>query len=342
MDLMQWLLEEDTPGVALLARRHLLDEDPHSRRMRSLRRRCNDYGPVARMIKGVGQAIRAGDYQKYKGAYWTFLFLAEMQADGRDKNIRKLAEHVLDRQLGNGGFSPSGQPGMEIACLTANVLRSAVHFGYGDDQRVRAGYRRLMERILPHGGVPCIILNYVLQTSCKMTIPQTLRCMAIAPDGLSKKDVKKTRETLVQDMLDVGVYRYVRPDFKTFDAAMKKRPKGVTGKAFREQWLADSKVKKSELLPKAGWLKFRFPRSYNPDLIEAMVSLVELGVKQTAVLDDGLDQIERKRTKDGVWKMDESLNGKMLANVEQRGRPSKWITVRALQVLRHFGREAGL
>jgi hypothetical protein len=34
--------------------------------------------------------------------------------------------------------------------------------------------------------------------------------------------------------------------------------------------------------------------------------------------------------------MRNSLNGKMYGDVEAKGRPSKWITLRALQVLEHF------
>jgi hypothetical protein len=35
--------------------------------------------------------------------------------------------------------------------------------------------------------------------------------------------------------------------------------------------------------------------------------------------------------------MDKSLNGQMWADVEVKGKPSKWITLFALIVLDHFG-----
>jgi len=38
----------------------------------------------------------------------------------------------------------------------------------------------------------------------------------------------------------------------------------------------------------------------------------------------------------GRWAMRNTLNGKMWADVETKGRPSKWLTLRALQVLGHF------
>ena len=124
MEAVDWLLEDDAPGVELVARTRLLGESPSSRRVESLRRRCNQYPPVAAMLERVDEAIEAREYKKYEGGYWTLNFLAEMQADGRDRRVEKLAHHVLGKQLENGGFSPSGKPSFEIACLTANTLRA--------------------------------------------------------------------------------------------------------------------------------------------------------------------------------------------------------------------------
>ena len=151
-------------------------------------------------------------------------------------------------------------------------------------------------------------------------------------------DLKKTRDVLVKQLLDVHVFRYVRPDAKAFHAAVKNRPEGMRVREFKEQWLARHKVKRHELEAKPGWLRFGFPHSYNPDLLEAMLALTELGVQRTRAIDDALKHIENKRTAAGLWKLEASLNGKMLADVEVTGRPSKWITLRAMQVLRHFGR----
>ena len=349
LDVITWLTEDSAPPVACLARHHLLGEDTDSRKMKSLWRRRNEYPPVARMLDRLDDCIAKGNrkkpgkefwgnYKKYQGAYWTLIILAELYADGRDKRIKKLTEHVLAAQLPNGGFSASSKPHYEIVCLTANVLRAAVQFGYGDDERVLAGYKRLTDRILPHRGVPCIALDGVLLTKCKMTLPQTLRCLAVAPKGAPKKKLKMARDLLVKQLLEVRVYRYVRPDFKTYQVTVSQRLKGVLVREVKAKWLARHKVKTKDLLPKRGWLRFGFPRSYNPDLLEAMLALAELGVKHTRAVDEALDHIESKRGRDGRWTLDDSLNGKMLASIEYKGRPSKWITLRAMIVLKHFGR----
>ncbi len=337
--MLEWLLEDDAPGVQYLARERLLGESARSRRMMSLRRRCNEYPPVARMLDRVDDAIAAGDYAKYEGAYWTLIFLAHMHADGRDARVGRLVEHVLSSQLDAGGFSASGTPRYEIVCLTANVLWASVQLGFGNDERVLSGYRRLAERILPHGGVPCVVLQTCLHTACKMTLPQTLRCIAAAPPGAVKRDMKRLQDVLVRQMLDVSVYRYVRPDVREYRLAIKTRPKGVSERAVRERWIAEHTYDEADLVPKPGWLRFGFPRSYNPDLLEGMLALAELDVKHDPAMDDALDVIESKRLPDGRWKLEESLNGKMLADVEKKGKPSKWVTLRAAIVLQKYRSE---
>lgn len=339
---LDWLLEDDNPGVQLLARTRILGESPISKKLVALRKRCNEYAPTDQLLDRVDKAVAAGDYKKYEGAYWSLIFLADLFAAPPSKNdarVVPLAEHVLKIQLDNGGFGASGTPGSEIVCLTANLLRALVHFGYGDDERVIAGYERLAERILPHEGVPCIALQYSLHTACKMTLPQTLRCLAAAPPGVNKSKLKRLRELLVRQLLEVRVFHYVRPDVKEYHAASARRPKGVAEKTIRLQWLEDHPVPVDEWLPKPGWKRFGFPRSYNPDLLEGMLALAELGVPYDSAMDDALDHIERKRGKDGRWKLDDSLNGKMLTRIELKGKPSKWITLRAMTVLKQFGRD---
>lgn len=335
---LQWLLEDDTPGVQFLTRRDLLREPETSVRMKRLRKKCNAYPPVAGILRKIDEAVAARHYKKYEGGYWTLLILADLMADGTDARIRKLTRHVIDMQLDNGGFSVDGKPRWEIVCLSANMLRALVHFGFGDDERVIDGYHRLADRIVPHDGVPCIVLKTSLQTACKMTLPQTLRALAAAPAGVSGIKLKKMSDALVKDLLRVRVYHYARPDAKPYYKAVKTRPKGLTEHDFRNRWLASNKITDSKLEPKAGWLRFGFPNSYNPDLLEALLALAELGVPHQPVLDDALDRVEERRQPDGRWRLNRSLNGKMLADVEKTGKPSKWITYRALRVLAHFGR----
>jgi len=342
---LDWLLEEDVPGVAYRARRDLLGESPRSPRLRTLAARRNEYPPVARMLERADEALAAGLYQKYRGYGWTLIFLAELEADGGDPRAARLAEAVLADQLDSGGFAPRAKPEWEIVCLTANLLRSLVRLGHGDRPAVARGFRRLAERILGHGGVPCDVIDrHTARSMCRMTVPQTLRALAAAADGAAADAVGETAELLVGQLREMRVYRYLRPDLAHYQKIVRLRPKGERPRGtsvaeFKADYRAATPVRPEEWLEKPGWLRLGFPSSYNPDLLEALLALAELGAPPHPAYDDALNVLESKRGADGRWKLERSLNGKTLAVVERKGAPSKWLTLRALTVLRHFGRD---
>ena len=41
-----------------------------------------------------------------------------------------------------------------------------------------------------------------------------------------------------------------------------------------------------------------------------------------------------KQDEQGRWKLEQTLNGKMWVDIEEKGKPSKWVTLRALRVLK--------
>jgi hypothetical protein len=38
----------------------------------------------------------------------------------------------------------------------------------------------------------------------------------------------------------------------------------------------------------------------------------------------------------GRWKLEHTFNGRFQVNIEQKGKPSKWITLNALRVLKRY------
>jgi hypothetical protein len=51
-------------------------------------------------------------------------------------------------------------------------------------------------------------------------------------------------------------------------------------------------------------------------------------------MQEAIDLVIASRGKDGRWLLKNSYNGKMLCDIDVKGEPSKWITLRALRVLR--------
>jgi hypothetical protein len=82
------------------------------------------------------------------------------------------------------------------------------------------------------------------------------------------------------------------------------------------------------------WLKFGFPLSYWSDVLETTAVLVKLGYGDDARLSNALQFILSKQDAGGRWKLENTLNGKMWADIEKKGKPSKWVTLRALRLLK--------
>jgi hypothetical protein len=72
---------------------------------------------------------------------------------------------------------------------------------------------------------------------------------------------------------------------------------------------------------------------YQTDILELLLIFKRLNL-QDPRLQEALDILKSKRLEEGGLKLENSFNGRMLVTVEQKGRPSKWITLRALEVLK--------
>jgi hypothetical protein len=177
-----------------------------------------------------------------------------------------------------------------------------------------------------------------------MALPKLLLCFGEIPQPQRSPAVREAIELVVNTLLAHQVYVYVPGTRKQWQGVLARQPKradlpkGQTVKAWiaqqREAFLGTHGLGTPS--PKRGWLKFGFPLHYNSDILEAMVALALVGIPMNSALKEPLQVVQDKRTSEGTWILENSLNGKMWADVEQKGKPSKWITYFALVVLDHF------
>jgi hypothetical protein len=90
-----------------------------------------------------------------------------------------------------------------------------------------------------------------------------------------------------------------------------------------------SKVSKPE------WLKFGFPTMWKTDALEILEILARLGYKDER-MKDAVDLVLSKQDSQGRWKLENTFNGRMQVNIEEKDKPSKWITLNALKALKAF------
>jgi hypothetical protein len=85
------------------------------------------------------------------------------------------------------------------------------------------------------------------------------------------------------------------------------------------------------------WFKLGFPLTYWSDVLETVAVLVELGYGDDPRLAAALQLVLSKQDDQGRWKLENALAGKMWADIEAKRQPSKWVTLRALRVLKRLG-----
>jgi hypothetical protein len=337
---VEWLLEPDNPPVRYLTLTRLLGRPSSDPEVRKAKARLGDYQPTREILSRLEEYLNDDEraYQKYNGKYWQLIFLGQFLAPSDDPRVRRLVEDILSKP--KWVSSTGGQ------CLTANIVAAATRLGFGDHPVVLEQREALARRINVGKGLDCAVMAYSLLSRCQMAQPKVLLCLSQVEARDRSKAIRSAIDWLVKNLLANEVFVYVPGGRKQWQRILEHQPKaadlpkGETVKrwisAQREVFLAKHGLGQRE--PKAGWLKFGFPLHYNSDVLEATYALALAGVAYTKQLEKAIAAVRQGRNSQGVWVMESSLNGKMLADVETKGQPSKWLTYFARFALQHFER----
>jgi len=86
--------------------------------------------------------------------------------------------------------------------------------------------------------------------------------------------------------------------------------------------------------PSGNWWKFGFPVFYATDILQNVEALVGLGYGKDPRLANALSLIRNKQDAEGRWLMEYDYSGKTWVDFGPRKQPNKWVTLRALRVLK--------
>jgi hypothetical protein len=320
-DPIEWLLEPSLPSVRLWALRDLLDRDESDHEVEAAQVVVMS-SPLVRCILDAqspeGHWVSREDMYlpKYRATTHSLLILAELGAS-RTPAIERGLEHVFEFQRESGHFLTNlpktskgrASPVKDGCCLDGNVLYYMIHFGYLRDPRAE----RLIDFIVDYhsaeeGGWLCraypINPDRVFPMNCYMGAMKMLRALARIPEGYRSRELRAIIDTEVEKALENGIYSYLR------------NPDGT-----RKE--------------KSGWKRFGFPLFYQSDALEALDVLASLGVRDER-MQGAVNLVLQSQRSDGRWLLRDSFNEKMWCDIDVKGEPSKWITLRAMRVLRRF------
>lgn len=314
---LAWLLEKENPSVRYFTLKHLLGHADDDRDVRLARQAIMRSEPVRAILAAQhadGYWVKPGPgySPKYQATGWQILFLAELGADGRNRQVRRGCEYLIHHaQATNGGFSAlaNAPPSGAIHCLDGNLIWALVALGYGHDERVQRAVEWLAGAItgddfdgwyassVPGPGFRCAAN---LGQPCAWGAVKSLRALAALPREWQSARVQKSTTAAAELLLS---HELAKADYP------------YTGRVSGE------------------WFKFGFPLSYTSDVLEASLALTEAGYGSDPRLKPALELVRARRDADGRWALKHSLNGKMWSDIEEKGKPSKWVTLRALKVL---------
>jgi hypothetical protein len=326
-DALTWLLDTETSGVRYMAMRDLLDYEDDDPELAEARGKAHSDGPIAQILDEMedeGYWVRAGaGYNpKYRSAVWSLLMLAQMGARASDdERIERACAYMLAHGLATGGqFTASGAPSGTVDCLQGNMCWTFLELGY-DNARLEQAFEWMARTVTGEGLAP----NSERQAPIRYYASQcgpTFACgsnnkLPCAWGGakvmLAFSKLKPEQHTpLIERAIQQGI------DFLfSVDPAEATYPSGWSDK------------------PSGNWWKFGFPVFYVTDLLQIVEALVGLGYGGDPRLANALEVIRQKQDEEGRWALDYNYHGKTWVDIGGKRQPDKWVTLRALRVLKN-------
>ncbi|MBN1430124.1 MAG: nitrogen fixation protein NifH [Anaerolineae bacterium] len=323
---LDWLLEIDTPGTRYLALRDLCKCPPEDDELERARAEAHTQGPIASILDAMNDAgywIEPGPgyNPKYRGTVWSIIALAQLGASMRqDERIGKACAYLLDHALTeNGQFSMSGAPSGTIDCLQGNLCAALLDLGC-DDPRLDRAFEWMARSVTGEGIAPSTDRQAAVRYYAGKCGP-VFACgannkLSCAWGGvkamLAFSKLPANQQTpLIARAIQQGI------DFLLgTDPARADYPAGYSNK------------------PSSNWWKFGFPVFYVTDLLQNVEALVGLGYGSDPRLKNALTLIREKQDAQGRWPLEYDYTGKVWGDFGAKKQPNKWVTLRALRVLK--------
>jgi hypothetical protein len=318
-DSLAWLLEPDShnPAIRYFALRDLLDVPATDPELIAAQSDIMALGPVpvildAQNPEGYWQAP-GGGYGKYRGTAWQIIFLGELGADPTDERVQRGCEYLLRHTIAsNGGFSCNRNPVPSgvAHCLNGNLLYGLICLGYINDPRAQQALDWQAHAITGEDSFqyyqsgtngPDFACASNEKQPCAWGATKAVKALAAVPPQHCTPAIQRAIERGAQFLM-------------RYDLAKADYPYSV-------------KIS-------SAWFKLGFPLSYWSDALETLAALVTLGFGGDPRLGQVYQWLLSKQDAQGRWKLENSLNGKMWVDIEKKGQPSKWVTLRALRVIK--------
>jgi hypothetical protein len=315
---LSWLLEKENPGVRFLALRDLVDKSPNDKELIEAKKEAYEKGPIERILKHLtpdGYWIKPGGGYgpKYKSTVWSLILLSQLGASvNDDPRIKKACEYYLDHALSKEkSISYNGTPSGTIACLQGNMSLALTLLKY-EDKRLEETYEWMAKNVLGDGVKyyayncgPNFACGANGKKSCAWGATKVLLALSGIPENKKTPAINKAIKAGVDFLLGVDP---IKADYPT---------------AYNTK-------------PNRDWWDFGFPVFYITDILQIAEAVIAAGYGKDKRLKNTIEFIKSKQDENGRWELEYTYTGKTWGNYGKKGKPNKWVTYRALRVLKPY------
>jgi hypothetical protein len=304
-EIISWLLEGDV-SIQYQTYRDLLNiEKPR------LRSRIESEGWGLKFLSNRKQDGHWGQrfYQpKWISTHYTLLDLKNLCISPRHKAIKETLNIIFENEKGpEGGIGPFGANQKSDVCINGMVLNYASYF-HVTQKCLTSVIDFLLTEKMRDGGFNCRSnTTGAIHSSLHTTLSVLEGILEYQKNGYQYRlnELLKAKEQAQEFIL---MHKLFRSD------------------------------KTGEII-NPNFLKLYYPCRWYYDVLKALDYLQMANVKYDKRMDDAIEMLLKKRTKDGLWKLASKHPGQTHFEMEQAGKPSRWNTLRALKVLKRYKKD---
>ena len=242
---------------------------------------------------------------KWTSSHYSILDLKNLGISPENKLIRESVLKILKEEKGpDQGINPSPNIQESDACLNGMVLNYACYFKMPEED-INSIVDFIISQRMPDGGFNCMYNRFGAVHSSLHTTLSILEGIAeYKMNGYSYR---------LEELLEAE----------------------LTSREFvlmHQLFLSD---RTGKIINKA-FLRLPYPSRWKYDILKALDYFQYSGCEWDERMRPAINMILSKRGKDGRWKLNSPYPGQVHFHMEQPGKPSRWNTLRALRVLKHF------
>lgn len=323
---LEWLLDPEEPGPRHLALRDLMDLPVDDPILVEARQKAYTIGPIGQLLNemqapGFWSMPGSGYNPKYFSTVWSIILLAQLGASvNYDERIKRACKYYLDEAFTSVGIlSSSGAPSGAADCLQGNMCW-ALSVLDCDDPRLEIAFDWMARSVTGEGIAPLFdktapVRYYAGKCGplfacgandrhpCAWGAVKVMQAFSVFPESHRTPFVDRAIQAGVEFLLNV-------------DPVTAEYPHPYAEK------------------PSGNWWKFGFPVFYVTDLLQMAEALVGVGAGDDPRMANLRNLIVEKSGPQGRWLLEYDYMGKTVLDFGEKKKPNKWVTLRALRVLK--------